>query len=46
MSTANVVVIDSTLRKVTVKVNQSTYLSQVVEEACQKLRLTGTYGLK
>ncbi|KAI9851111.1 MAG: hypothetical protein M1838_004446 [Thelocarpon superellum] len=47
MSTSHVVVIDSTARRAVVKVTPGTYLSDILQDACKKLKLTASqYGLK
>jgi tether containing UBX domain for GLUT4 len=44
---ANVVVIDTAFRRATVKVTPQTHLSDVLEQACQKLGLRSeNYALK
>ncbi|KAI9734099.1 MAG: Tether containing UBX domain for GLUT4 [Claussenomyces sp. TS43310] len=44
---SHVVVIDTTLRRTTVKVSPGTYISDVLHEACRKLNLkSDNYGLK
>lgn len=46
----NVVVIDSTARRATVKTTPGLYLSDVLQQACEKLNVPsaniGQYGLK
>ncbi|XMA14234.1 hypothetical protein WAI453_007025 [Rhynchosporium graminicola] len=44
---SNVVVLDSSLRRTVIKVNPGTYMNDVLEQACQKLKLKASnYGLK
>jgi TUG ubiquitin-like domain len=44
---SHVVVIDTSLRRVQIKITQSKYVSDILEEACKKLGLeAGNYNLK
>ncbi|KAL2072835.1 hypothetical protein VTL71DRAFT_12178 [Oculimacula yallundae] len=44
---SNVVVLDSSLRRTVIKVNPGTYMTDVLEQACQKFKLKASnYGLK
>jgi tether containing UBX domain for GLUT4 len=44
---SHVVVVDTSLRRAQIKITQSKYVSDILEEACQKLGLeAGKYNLK
>jgi tether containing UBX domain for GLUT4 len=44
---SQVTVIDPTLRRIVIKINPGTYLSQVRDQACEKFRLDpGQYSLR
>jgi hypothetical protein len=44
---SHVVVLDTSLRRATVKLNPGTYMTEILEEACKKWGLkSSNYGLK